>query len=162
MDINALTSEQSDIVFQFIEKLYSNDVEGYWKLISKVDQARVFGMYSVFKDSDQYNGISFFDYVRDYFKAEQSKVYEKVKEDAGISTTLRYTEEGEVQVYLFENVQVPRTYIGEVQERVFPVTLTIDTNIINGEIVSEWKVRMYIDQFYKYLKEDKIPEYEQY
>jgi len=160
LEINALTEEQSDIVFQFIDKLFSNDVEGYWKLISKVDQARIYGMYKAFAKYNQYNEISFYDYVKDYFKSKQSKNYERVKDNTGISTTLRHTEEGEIQVFLLENVQAARIYTTEVQERVFPVILTIDTNVVNGEIIAEWKVRIYIDQFYKYLNKDEIPKYE--
>ncbi|WP_041580558.1 hypothetical protein [Bacillus sp. 1NLA3E] len=152
--IENVTKDQSELVFKFMELLFSEDVEGYWDCISKVDQARVYGMYRVVAETDIYDDISFFDYVKHYFKPKQEEIYERVKEHPGLATHVRYTDEGEVLLYLLQDVQVPRVYIAETQEYVFPITLTIDTEVSNGEVNAKWKVRLYTDQNYKDLSSD--------
>lgn len=155
-----LTLEQSETVFAFLKSLAEENVPNYWNLISVVDQSRVYGMYRAFINSSDSIEISFHDYVKDFIMLEQLPSYERVLESPGVAEFLRYTLEGEPQVLVLEDVKVPRAYITKTQERVYPVTLRLDSNYKNGELDASWKVRLYEDQFYKYLFEEDIPDYE--
>ncbi len=147
-----ITKEQSDVAFKFIEALFGDNVEEYWSLISKVDKARVFGMYRQYT-SEHGEQLQFKQYVEHYTKAEQAKLYEGLKDNnPGISKTLRYTEEGEAEVHLHPNVIATRAYIVPTQVRVFPLILTIDSEFNQGEITAEWKVRLYTDKLYEFSK----------
>lgn len=152
MQINEYTSvteEQTNLTFGFIKVLFEEDVNEYWSLISKVDKARVLGMYKIAKDLKE--GISFHDYVKYEFMYPQREIYEKVKENSGLASHLRYTDEGEPVVYLLENITEPIVYEEATQVKVFPVTLTLDTEVNNNEIITIWKVRLYFDKEYEIL-----------
>ena len=150
IDVNP---EQMGVVLDFLSVIFEDDVENYWNLISKVDQARVYGMYRAALSLDLVEEqLSFKEYVEEQFMKEHRKQYEKLRNnDPGIASHLRYTEDGECLVYVLPSVTEVRIVKEPTQEYVFPVTLTMDTNVENGEITSEWKVRMYSDQEYKYL-----------
>lgn len=151
-EYNEISQEQSQIVFRFLNTLFRENVQEYWDTISKVDQARVYGMYKAAITTEALDvTVQFSDYVREQFMIPQRELYERVKENPGVATHLRYSKEGEPQIFVLENVVAPRYYIAPAQERVFPVTITIDTMVSDKEVVAEWKVRMYIDQDYKYV-----------
>jgi hypothetical protein len=145
--------ELAELVLRFLEKLFSDDVEGYWNCISKVDQARIYGMYSAFmQQTEVKEQMTFYEYVRDYVKAQQEKIYERVRENPGISNRVRYTDDGEFLIYLLEDTKVPRVYIAPTEEPVFPVVVTADATLNNNNNVHiEWKVRLYRDHLYKAL-----------
>jgi hypothetical protein len=145
--------EQSALVFNFLEVMFSEDVEQYWNMVSKVDQARIYGMYRAYTMQESVNDLSFLEYVRDHIKPDHVAMYEKLRgNNPGISQTLRYTEDGEALVYLLEDVQVPRVYIAQTETNVFPMTLTVDADYFQGEVIASWKVRLYTDQLYKTLE----------
>lgn len=81
----------------------------------------------------------------------QREMFEKVKENPGVATHLRYSKEGEPQIFVLENVAGQRYYIPPAQERVLLVTKTLDIMVSDEEVVGKWKVRMYLDQDYKYV-----------
>lgn len=145
-----ITKEQADLVFKFLEALFGENADDYWSVISKVDQARVYGMYKAEIANDSITeDYSFNEYVKENFMYAQRERYEKVKVNPGVATHLRYTDEGEPQIFVLENVIAPRHYIAETQAKVFPVTLTVDSIVDKDDISFEWKVRMYLDQDYK-------------
>jgi hypothetical protein len=148
-----ISQEQAAITLKFIESVFSEDVEAYWENISKVDQARVYGLYrSAIITNSLDPHVTFYDYVRDNFKVKHEEQYANVKEYPGLASHVRYTDEGEIMLYVLEDVQVSRTYIAEAMEKVYPVILTIDADIENNEINPCWKVRIYTDQEYKKLR----------
>lgn len=149
-DMLQVTQEQADLVSNFLKALFGNNVEAYWSLISKVDQSRIYGMY-IAVDVPENERISFYDYVKDYVKAEQEKIYQEISQLPGISNIIRFTEEGEVEIYAFGNVEEVEEYTTPTEKRTIPIVLTLDTHIVQGEITTHWKVRLYTDQSYKHL-----------
>lgn len=148
-----ITKEQSALAFNFLEALFSGDVDAFWKNVSKVDQARIYGMYRAYKMQEHSQDISFLDYVSDYIMPDVEKQYEGLRDNnPGIASHTRNTSEGEMIVLMLPNVKVSRTYIAETQVLAYPIHMTIDANYKNGEIIVEWKIRIYVDQDYKYLK----------
>ncbi|MEV9640435.1 hypothetical protein ABZ756_07030 [Mammaliicoccus sciuri] len=145
-----VSKEQADLVFGFLEVLFGDDVNAYWSLISKVDQARVYGMYKAgIANGSITKHYSFGEYVKEKFMYAHRERYEKVKNNPGVATHLRYTDDGEPQIFVLENVIAPRHYIAETQAKVFPVTLTVDSIVDKDDVSFNWKVRMYLDQDYK-------------
>lgn len=151
MENKTITIEQSDLAFEFIELLFSEDIHGFWNIISKVDQARLYGMYRADVDLEDGQDISFLEYIRDVIKPDIEEIYEEVREGSGIATHERFTDEGETLVYLLPNVNEPTVYTETTQEVVFPVSMTVDANLFNGQVNYEWKIRLYADQEYKVL-----------
>lgn len=149
-----ITLEQSELVFKFIERLFNGDVQEYWDLISKIDQARVFGMFTSMKQLEPENDISFYDYVDIYFRDRQKQIYEKVRENPGLATHQRITDYGELLLYVLDDVKVPRVYIAETEVKVFPIVLTVDAELEDGQLNAVWKVRLYNDKLYKDLESE--------
>ncbi|PKH10654.1 hypothetical protein [Planomicrobium sp. MB-3u-38] len=148
----SVTSEQVEAMSDFLQYLFEDDVNLYWSSISKIDQARVYGMYigqvntGVFKDS-----YGFYDFVKEEFMIPQREVYENVKENAGFAQFIRYSDEGEPQIFMQANVSETKIYNEPTQVEVVPITLALDTDIKKDEIKSVWKVRMYSDKLYQSL-----------
>lgn len=151
-----ISLEQSDLAFNFLKHLFSDskkDTQNLWDCISKVDQARIYGMYSDYVSQVYSEKISFRKYVEEYIKPDIVELFLGLKDNnPGIATHTRNTKEGEVTIYMLPDVKVSRTYIAESPEYVFPIHMTIDTNLKYDEITHEWKIRIYTDQDYKNLK----------
>ncbi|MEK4878912.1 MULTISPECIES: hypothetical protein [Paenibacillus] len=147
-----ISKEQSDLAFQFLRVIFSDDVDEYWRLISKVDKARIFGMHRQYSLETGIDSVSFREYVTSIIMPEHAEHYAKLRNNnPGVSTTLRYTEEGEGLLYLLENVTEPRVYEKETEVKVFPLIVTSDCEYVNGEVNAEWRVRMYNDKLYETL-----------
>lgn len=147
-----ITKEQSDLAFEFLRCLFDEDVDGYWETISKVDKARLYGMYRHYVNVSDSSDYSFRDYLIQEIMPGHTENYEKLRGNSpGISTTLRYSDEGEALIYLFEAVTQSRIIEKESYEYVFPLTLTIDTEYSRGDISHSWKVRAYSDKLYEKL-----------
>ncbi|MFD2446397.1 hypothetical protein ACFSO7_20760 [Bacillus sp. CGMCC 1.16607] len=148
-----ILQEHSNLAFSFFEFLFSEDVDGFWALVSKVDQARVYGMYRAYIDQDYSEPLTFRDYIKNHIKPDIEQIYIPLKDNnPGIATHQRYTEDGETVVFLLPNITEPKVYETETEELVFPITMTIDASLINNEVSADWKVRIYRDQDYKVLK----------
>lgn len=144
----SVSPEQLDAFSDFLQYLFEEDVVRYWSTISKVDQARVYGMY--IGQSDMIDpDYTFHDYVKNEFMVPQREIYETVKENAGFAQFIRYSEEGEPQIFMKANVTEKETYNEPTPFNMVPITLTLDTHFEQGEAKSSWKVRMYSDQLYK-------------
>ncbi|MGG3662110.1 hypothetical protein [Bacillus gobiensis] len=151
-----ITLEHSNLAFDFLNKVRGEDVEAYWDLICKVDQARVYGMYRAFMLTKYFDGRTFYDYVKNDFMIEHAKNFEGITGEPGISDRIRYTEQGDILLYLLNDVQVPRVYIAKTEARVFPLTITLDCTYIDNELNAQWKVRIYQDKFHETLEEQEI------
>ncbi|WP_127549701.1 hypothetical protein [Paenibacillus amylolyticus] len=146
-----ISKEMSDVAFNFLDMMFNANIEGYWNSISKVDKARIFGMYRQYS-SEETTEFSFRDYIEQEILPGHTKYFEGLRDNnPGISATLRYTEEGEALLYLFPDVQETRIIEEEREELVYPLTLTIDTEFNNGEVSHIWKVRAYRDKWYENL-----------
>lgn len=146
-----ISKELSDIAFEFLRCLYGDDVERYWSMISKVDKARVYGMYLAIRELSEDSDQSFMEYVRTKFQLVNRELFEKFKENPGIATHMRYTDEGDILLLIINDVQVPRFYIAETQVEACPLVITLDTEINSGEFSTEYKVRLYNDKLYDEL-----------
>ncbi|MEC0171668.1 hypothetical protein [Paenibacillus graminis] len=147
-----ISKEQSDLAFEFLRIIFSDDVDRYWSLISKVDKARIFGMHRQYSNENGESSISFREYVAKIIMPEHAENYSKLRDNSpGVSTTLRYSEQGEGLLYLLENVTEPRVYETETEVKVFPLIVTMDCEYVNGDVKAEWKVRMYNDKLYEEL-----------
>lgn len=141
--------EQSDVAFKFLECLFSKDVTGYWDLISKVDKARVYGMYRQYINEIGFQELSFKDYVTEHIMPDHAKNYEGLRDNTpGLSTTLRHTDQGEALLYLMDNIEEPKIMEEETLAYVFPLILTLDANYDNEQTEVVWKVRIYQDKLY--------------
>lgn len=148
----SLSVEQMRVAQQFLDCIFGDDVDAYWGLISKVDKARLFGMYRARCDEDTEDFISFREYIADSIMPDHANNYEKLRDNnPGISTTLRYTEEGEALVYLLEDVKESKVFTKETKTLIFPLTLTVDAEYDKGEVTYQWKVRAYSDKLYEIL-----------
>lgn len=144
--------EQADAIFDFLQHLFGDDVKSYWNSISKIDQARVYGMYVTQGGTEVFReNYSFYDYVKEEFMVPQRETFETVKENAGFAQFIRYSDEGEPQVFMKANVSEVEIYNEPTNIKAVPITLAFDTNIKKDEIKSVWKVRMYSDKFYEHL-----------
>lgn len=147
-----VTPEQLDAMSDFLQYLFEDDVRSYWNTISKIDQARVYGMYIVQLNMEVFrDNYGFYDYVQEEFMIPQREVYESVKENAGFAQFIRYSDEGEPQIFMKANVPETEVYNEPTQVEVVPVTLTLDTDIKKENINSVWKVRIYSDKLYQSL-----------
>lgn len=144
----SLNHEQLDAVDNFLTNLFGDDIDAYWSSISKVDQARVYGIY-IGSDSS----LSFKDYVREQFMLPQQKEYENLKENVGIAQFIKYSEQGEPEAQLKLNTTDVEVYNEPTEIHGRRLTLALDTDVINKEIVSVWKVRMYSDKSYVSLNQ---------
>lgn len=149
-----LSPDQIQCVKDFLHCLFEDDVKSYWNKISRIDQARVFGMYKAMLDLDLSATITFDDYVDKEFKKYQEELYIKLKKNSGFSSTHRYTRAGDVMVYAFENIRGSVTYIGKSLTNVFPIILTLDARYKNNQLSGEWRVRLYEDYWFESLDEN--------
>ncbi|PAD39827.1 hypothetical protein [Terribacillus sp. 7520-G] len=152
MSQELILEEHVDLAYGFIRAVKGNNVNLYWSFISKVDKARVFGMYRSFVQSEHFKGEDFRKYIKEYFMREHAKKYNGLDNAPGISTTKRYTDLGDVKLYLLNNVEEPMIIDSPTEMNVFPITVTYDCYLKgNNEIKGEWKVRMYEDDLYNDL-----------
>ncbi|WP_055108973.1 hypothetical protein [Paenibacillus ihumii] len=150
MEKGNVTNEQLDLVHRFFKVVFGDNVEEYWEIICKADQSRVYGMYM--QHTQNGGNVTFKDYIQNQIKVEHAKIYEKYKENSpGISSQLRFSDEGEATILIMEDVKVPRVYITPTEVMTIPLTLTIDTYYNKGDIVLKWKVRLYADNNYSRL-----------
>ncbi|MCG6793839.1 hypothetical protein [Geobacillus sp. YHL] len=138
--------EQIKLALDFIETLYDEDLSGFWEMISEIDKSRIYGLFEANKHYDP--KIDFLGFLND-IREEVRRFYDNVKEDMGISQSARYTHDGEVVIYLLENVKASRYYIAETLEKVYPVRLSLDVKFQDGSFVFSYGVRIYDDEFRK-------------
>lgn len=149
-NIAEITEEQRDVIFEFLGALYGNDVKAYWSFISKVDQARAYGMYSGAEASEE-DLIPFSDYVSQYIKAKQEETYQEVRESTDFSNQVTFNEHGDVEVRLFKNTKEAKVYAQQTEKRMINVTLTNEAEFHESELRQQWKVRLFLDEKYKDL-----------
>ena len=70
-----------------------------------------------------------------------------MRKNTGLSTTVRYTREGEMYLYLFENVKEVEVYTEATEKVVYPLILTSERYIENEQFFETLRVRIYDDAF---------------
>ncbi|WP_127486827.1 hypothetical protein [Paenibacillus ehimensis] len=139
-----LTPDQSQFASEFIDVLFSDDIERYWNLVSEIDKGIAFGFHDA---NRQYNNPrKMIDTINELREAHR-KLFSPVRENCGVSKTVRYTRDGEAYIYLLENVVVPRTYIAATETKVYPLRVVIEARYENQQITARLKVRVYDDVF---------------
>lgn len=139
-----ITPEQSQFASDFLKVLFEDNLENYWALVSDIDKGIAFG----FHDANiQYNNPrTIIDTILE-LRDTQRKLFAPVRDNCGVSHTVRYTTHGEAYIYLLENVIVSRTYIAETPAKVYPLRVVIDAKYENHKINARLKVRVYDDTF---------------
>ncbi|BFH11157.1 hypothetical protein P4K96_29055 [Bacillus cereus] len=151
-EAESVSKEMVDLAIEFLQAIFDDDIDRYWDTICKEDKARLYGMYR------QYSGehdrvLTFREYIKK-IKLEHAEQYEGLRDcSPGMAQTLRYTEEGDVELRLHPNVKVPRTYIAPTEVLIYPLILTLDVEYIMGKIGIKYKVRLYKDKFHQNLEE---------
>jgi len=135
-----LNQEQFDFAFGFVEIVFEADLQTFWSLVSEVDQARAYETYKSVQDSY----TNFEEYIASVRENVRS-LYSPVQDNAGISQTVRYTDDGEAYIYLFENVQEPEVYEEATEKKVFPVRISYESFFDEGSINLRLKARVYDD-----------------
>ncbi|MDE0563364.1 hypothetical protein [Exiguobacterium sp. B2(2022)] len=143
-----ITSEMADATFNFVNRLFEEDLEAFWDSVCAVDQARIYGIYRTILDKENlsFRQYSYSRFIKNEFVNLLRLKMKNYKENPGIATHLRFSKDGVPMVYLLQNTIVPRHYIAESEEMVYPIFLGLDTVYKEGEIVAEWKVRLYDDE----------------
>lgn len=143
-----ITREMADATFNFVNSLFEEDLEAFWNTISVVDQARIYGIYRTIIDKEDisFEQYSYSEFIKNEFVNLLRYKMENYKENPGIATHLRFSKDGVPMVYLLQNTLVPRHYIAESEELVYPIFLGLDTVFKDGKIVASWKVRLYDDE----------------
>ncbi|MEH7339206.1 hypothetical protein [Priestia megaterium] len=142
--IKELTPEQHEITFKFIDVLFSEDLSSFWNMISDIDKSRFYGLYEANKYHD--SDIVLTEFLKD-IREDIRDVYVKVRKNTGLSTTVRYTREGEMYLYLFENVKEVEVYTEATEKVVYPLILTSERHIENEQFFETLRVRIYDDAF---------------
>ncbi|MCM3488793.1 hypothetical protein M3689_05665 [Alkalihalophilus marmarensis] len=146
-EYKTISAEHIELVNNFIEKLFEGDVQDFWDCVSKVDQARIYGMYRVVL---QYNDdLTFEQYLINDIIPGIKEVYKGALPSPGIASHLRVSETGEFLVYIVPNTEEGRLINEPTLETVFPVGMTIDADIIDNEVQHSLKVRLYHDNNYQ-------------
>lgn len=143
-----ITREMADATFTFVKRLFEDDLEAFWDSISVVDQARIYGTYRTIIEKEElsFEQYSYSDFIQNEFVNLLRYKMQSYKDNPGIATHLRFSKDGVPMVYLLENTIVPRHYIAESEEEVYPIFLGLDTFFHDGEVVARWKVRLYDDE----------------
>lgn len=146
-----INQEIADLVFNYIEALYQDDVKVFWGLISNKDKARVYGIYLALSKEGHIDEsiFSFEDFIEREFQYEIRKNYERVKTNSGIASHLRFSEEGSPFVYLTSGVTEYEIIEEPTVKNVWPIYLDVDTNWNGTEVQGTWKVRIYEDHQYE-------------
>lgn len=147
LEIRDILDERSELAFDFIEKLFADDLQGFWDYVSKVDQARIYGMYRV---ELQYNqDLTFEQYLTNHIVPGIKEVYKGALPSPGLASHVRIADTGEFMVYMVPNTYEARLVDEPTLETVLPIVMTIDADIINKELVHSLKVRLYQDNSYQ-------------
>lgn len=148
-----ITREMANAAFNFVNSLFKDDLEAFWNSVSIVDQARIYGIYRTIIDKENlsFDQYSFSEFIKTEFVDVLRYKMENYEENPGIATHLRFSEDGIPMVYLLQNTLVPRHYIAESEDQVYPIFLGLDTDFNDGMITTNWKVRIFDDKSYSKL-----------
>lgn len=115
--------------------LFQEDLSEFWNILCDIDKSRIYGLYEAnhYYDSDvELHG--FVQEIRDNVRA----VYAPLQGQGGISTKVRYTNEGKMYVYILGSGENPKVY---------PVGLMPETYIEEERFSQRLQISIYNDEF---------------
>ncbi|QWF75717.1 hypothetical protein KFF76_06170 [Bacillus subtilis] len=139
---NPITNYQLECATTFLDAIFSEDVQEFWSVLAKSEQAYIIGMY----ETNKHFGVDprFKEFLKE-IQEECQKGFEKVQDDWGISQTARYTKNGDVYVYFFENIQTQVVAIKPLQATVYPLVLSPENEFSDGEYRLVYRLKLSSD-----------------
>ncbi|KRE70771.1 hypothetical protein [Paenibacillus sp. Soil750] len=137
------TPQHKQTVQNFIFALYKGTIDEFWDMLADVDQMALYTEYEYIRSSNMNDYDGFRDFL-DTTREEQRSNYASVQKQSGVGEMARYTPEGEVYIYLIENIQKKIHYIAPTEVKVVPVVLTLNMKYDAESTVysAHWKVRI--------------------
>ncbi|MFN0222126.1 hypothetical protein [Paenibacillus sp. KR2-11] len=143
--ITEATPEQLSLVINYVDYLFSDEhFKEFWDSISSIDKAIIHGRWEATKSHGE--EIIKPDLVRQIRDRIRTNMH-KYKESPGFSQSARYTHDGLVYMYVFEDVKVPIHFIAETPGNVYVIKLALETTWKDDQYIAEWKVRIFDENY---------------
>ncbi|MEC0266708.1 hypothetical protein [Paenibacillus anseongense] len=142
--------QHKQTVQNFIFALYKGTIDEFWEMLADVDQMGLFAEYDLIRKSNMNDYESFRDYLESVREQERIR-YSIVQNKCGITNMARIALDGEVYIYLFENIQTDVHYIApsKVEGKNIPVRLAYNMKYEAETTVyfAHWKVRILANEY---------------
>ncbi len=132
--------QQSQVLSKFMNSLKNNDLESFLSAISKEDKAYIIGAYNASLDENE--NVPFETFACEFLKETQS-IFKEYIDSYGVSSSVRYYNEMEADLYLLKGVEGPITYIADSKNIVMKLNLVLETALSeDGKLLAEWKAKV--------------------